>query len=408
MPSKPTAAILTIGTELVTGQRLDTNSTEIALALHAAGFTVTEMLSLGDDVAACARQLERLCAACELVIVTGGLGPTHDDITREGASHALKRPLLRDQSIAEGLLTVIARHRDPKAAEHILLQADILEDATVIPATTGTAPGQAAATPRGTLLLLPGPPHEMRPMLAAFLGEHHTGVPPVRLRCTGTTESDVQLAAQRALAGHRGVELTVLAAPAEVEVVLFDEGAGEEGLLAAGLAVEAALGDVCYSNDGASLAEVVVRRACAAGVRLACAESCTGGLIASALTDVAGASDVFTGGVVAYSNDLKIAALDVPPGLLAQFGAVSGETAAAMAEGIAALTGATYAVATTGIAGPGGGSYEKPVGLVWFGLVTPKGTSTSCRSFPGDRAGVRIRATRTALDLVRRALPEAQ
>ncbi len=404
MPGKPSAAILTIGTELVTGQRLDTNGAEIASALHTSGYVVTEILSLGDDAAGCAAHLARLCAACELVVVTGGLGPTHDDITREAASQALKRPLVRDSGIAEGLSAVIGRHRDPDAAGQVLLQADVLEGATVIPATTGTAPGQVAATPGGWLLLLPGPPREMRPMLAGFLGEHRPGVPPVRLRCTGTTESDVQLAAQRVLVGREGIGLTVLAAPMDVEVVLFDEGAGEGALSAAGCAIEKSLGNVCYSNDGASLAEVVVRLARTAGAKVACAESCTGGLIGAAITDIPGASDVFAGGIIAYSNDLKMAALDVPAPLLAQFGSVSGETASAMAEGAAGIAGATYAIATTGIAGPGGGSPDKPVGLVWFGLATPAGTSASSRTFIGDRTGVRIRATMTALDILRRAL----
>jgi nicotinamide-nucleotide amidase len=267
MPDRPSAAILTIGTEIVTGQRLDTNGAEIALALRFAGYTVSEMLSLGDDVAACSANLERLCSAYELVIVTGGLGPTHDDITREAASRALRRPLVRDPGIAEGLSAVIGRHRDPEAAEHVLLQADVLEGATIIPAT-GTAPGQVVKTAAGTLLLLPGPPREMRPMLSAFLGKRRAGAPPVRLRCTGTTESDVQLATQRALTGHDGVGLTVLAAPSEVEVVLFDEGAGERGLAAAGATAEEALGEFCYSNDGASLADVVVRLARSTGARM--------------------------------------------------------------------------------------------------------------------------------------------
>ncbi len=406
MPDKPSAAILTIGTELTTGQRLDTNGAEIASAVHVAGFTVSEMLSLGDDVVACSSHLERLCASCALVIVTGGLGPTHDDITREAASRALARPLVRDPGIAQGLSGIIGRHRDPEAAEHVLMQADVLDGATVIPATTGTAPGQIVPTPAGVLVLLPGPPREMRPMLSAFLGAERPGVPPVRLRCTGTTESDAQLAAQRVLADFDGVGLTVLAAPADVEVLLFDDEAGEAVLQSAGTAVRTALGDICYSNDGASLAETVIRLARASDARLASAESCTGGLIASALTDIPGASDVFSGGVVAYSNDLKTAALDVPAGLIARFGAVSAETAAAMAEGVRALTGSTHAIATTGIAGPAGGTAEKPVGLVWFGLAGPTGTATSSRVFPGDRAGVRTRATMTALDLLRRMFLE--
>ncbi|PKQ38742.1 MAG: hypothetical protein CVT59_01250 [Actinobacteria bacterium HGW-Actinobacteria-1] len=406
MPARAHAAIITVGTELVTGQRLDTNGAEIAAALLASNLDVIEMLSVADDVDRLATHLARLTAECAVVVVTGGLGPTHDDITREAASRALKRPLVRDDEIVRSLSGIVARHKEPDAAEHILTQADVIDGATVIMPTTGTAPGQVVPTPGGVLVLLPGPPSEMRPMLTSFLGTAHRARPPVRLRSTGITESDAQIAAQRVLSDAPGVGLTVLAAPADVEVVLFDEGAGPFELERLGALIRAELGDVCYSADGSSLGETVLALARERHARLACAESCTGGKIAAALTDVPGASDVFEGGVVSYSNELKSGVLDVPAGLLAQFGAVSEQAALAMASGVAALTHAEFAVATTGIAGPGGGTADKPVGLVWFGLQTPSGTSAVRREFFGDRAGVRTRATMFALDLLRRALLE--
>ncbi|PKQ21281.1 MAG: competence/damage-inducible protein A [Actinobacteria bacterium HGW-Actinobacteria-6] len=404
MPAKPFAAIVTVGTELVTGQRLDTNGAEIASALLVAGFAVVEMLSVADDAARLALHLKRLTDECAVVIVTGGLGPTHDDITRDAASHALRKPLLRDASIECALAGIISRHRHPDAAEQVLTQADIIEGATVIAPTTGTAPGQIIPTATGYLVLLPGPPSEMRPMLADFLNAHGSATPPVRLRSSGVSESDAQLAAQRVLGDRADVGLTVLAAPADVEVVLFDEGAGATELTRLGELVREALGDACYSSDGSSMAETVIRLARERGVRIACAESCTGGKIAAALTDVPGSSEVFLGGVVSYSNEMKVASLGVMKGSIAQHGAVSEEVARAMAIGAAGVTGSAFAVSTTGIAGPTGGTPEKPVGLVWFGIRTPSGVMCERREFFGDRDGVRTRATMYALNLLRQAL----
>ncbi|MHB1340183.1 MAG: nicotinamide-nucleotide amidohydrolase family protein [Coriobacteriia bacterium] len=397
------AAIVTVGTELVTGQRLDTNTSEIAFALLGAGYAVSEAVSVPDDIGVTAATLARLTATHPLVVVTGGLGPTHDDITREAAARALGRTLVRDPGLEDTLASFVARQVDPRTSVHVLRQADIVSGARVLPAIKGTAPGQVIDTAAGELVLLPGPPAEMRPILAAFIGNKAVRLGPVRLRCVGLTESDVQLRAQAVLGEAEGIGLTVLASPALVEAVLFDEGGGEATLSAAGDAVADALGDECYSRDGASLAEVVVRLARATGARIATAESCTGGMVAAALTDIPGASDVVVGGVVAYSNDVKMSALGVPAGLLAQYGAVSGETARAMAEGALGL-GATLAVSTTGVAGPSGGSPDKPVGLVWIATAGPTGSAGAPRRLMGDRAGIRTRATVYALDALRRAL----
>jgi nicotinamide-nucleotide amidase len=225
----------------------------------------------------------------------------------------------------------------------------------------------------------------------------------VDLGVTGLPESDVQLAAQRALEGLSGVGLTVLARPGDVRVLLLDEGARAAGLALARDAVAREIGDACYSVSGESLAERVVRACDSSGVAVATAESCTGGMVASAITDVPGASSVFLGSVVAYANSSKTDLLSVSPDILAKYGAVSEITACVMAEGARARFGADIAVSTTGVAGPGGGTLDKPVGLVWLAIATVQGTrATELRMGPADRAAVRSRATARALDLVRR------
>lgn len=400
-----TAAILTIGSELTEGLRIDTNSAEIARALSAAGLLVLELASVGDDIEVARRLIERLTAAHDVVVTTGGLGPTHDDVTREAASEALRKPLARDERLVETLSPGAARHHDPEAAEQVLRQADVLSGAEVIDATTGTAPGLVVGTPSGGVLaLLPGPPNEMRPMLRTLVGrfaEHRAR--PRQFGVTGMSESDTQVAAARALGDAPGVRLTVLARPGDVQVILLDEGAGDGALDTAAIAVRAALGDACYADDGSSLAASVVSMATAAEVTFAFAESCTGGLIAAAVTDVPGASACFLGGIVAYDDRVKRQVLEVDADVLERHGAVSEETARAMAEGVRAKTGADIAVSVTGIAGPGGGSADKPVGLVWFAVSTADGTRTIERRFSGGgRASVRDRASAFALDLVRR------
>lgn len=397
------SAILTVGTEITAGLRLDTNTRDIASALLRAGFVTAETVSLPDDVSLVADAISRLVAAYPLVVVTGGLGPTHDDITREAASRALSRPLHEDTSVAATLEPWVSRHTRPEAQAQVLTQALVLDGARVLPATVGTAPGQVVPTDSGgRLVLLPGPPFEMRPMLDAFLAEESGALAsPVELACTGMPESDAQIAAQRVLDRFPGVGLTILASPGDVHVVLFDQGAGAALLAEAAEAVAVELGDACYSRDGRTMAQVVLDAAIQKGVLVATAESCTGGLVSAALTAVPGSSAAFVGGVIAYANEVKIAELDVPPGLLAQYGAVSEETARAMAEGARARLGADLAVSVTGIAGPDGGTADKPVGTVWFGIAHAEGSFAVSKRIAGDRAGVRTRATMAALDLLR-------
>lgn len=398
------AAVIAVGTELTSGLHVDTNGPEVARELESAGLRVDLISSVPDDEHAIASALASALTRHALIVVTGGLGPTHDDVTRDAAARALDLTLQADPEIAGALRQVTSRHRESGATAQVLRQAEVLSGATVLTPELGTAPGQVVAAGDALVVLLPGPPREMRPMLRTLLtaAERHESVR--TLRTAGLTETDVQLRVQRALSGTSGIELTVLATPALVDVVLRDRGASPDGLEHAATAVRAALGTAWYGDGEVTLAEAVLRIAGAAGMTIAVAESCTGGSVAAALTDVPGASAVFLGGAVTYADDAKSSLLGVDPALLATRGAVSAPAAEAMATGVRKRLGADIAAAITGIAGPGGGSADKPVGTVWFAVASADSTTSEVRHFFGDRHGVRTRATVTALDLLRQAL----
>lgn len=412
MAQRRSAAIVTIGSELVEGLRVDTNTAEIARDISRFGFRVDEAISVGDDEAVLARTLERLVAIHALVVVTGGLGPTHDDVTRDAAAAALGVSMEADPDLTAFLQPFLSRHKDPRSAAQVLTQAFVLDGAEVVPPTTGTAAGQVVPTPAGTLVLLPGPPREMRPMLSHVL-ERFTAerAQPRELGVSGMPESDVQHAAQTALAAFEGIQLTVLAKPGDVRVILLDEGAGESALDRAAHDIAEQIGEACYSVDGSTLAETIVREATTRGVRIAVAESCTGGRIAAALTDVPGSSATFLGGAVTYSNESKTRLLSVDPADLAQYGAVSRQVAQSMAAGALRVFGSDVAVSVTGVAGPEGGSADKPVGTVWFGVASRIDGDTESQSHVlwtgASREAIRARATSLALSLVRREVLRA-
>ena len=410
MSRTPLAAIVTVGSELTEGLRIDSNMALIAREISGLGFRVTEAVSVGDDVVHLSLVLRRLTTQCELVVTTGGLGPTHDDVTREATALALGLELHEDKEIAAWLAGFARRHVEAASRDAVLTQAQVLTGAKVLTPRTGTAPGQDVPTPAGRLILLPGPPHEMSEMLErALAGYTRSMASPRDLGVTGMPESDVQLAAQRALAGREDITLTVLARPGDVRVLLIDAGAGQLGLDEMAAAVAAELGAACYTTAGGTLAEETVALLTRRSMTLSTAESCTGGLVSAALTDVPGVSDVFLGGIVSYANSVKSGILEVPDGLLAQFGAVSEQTAAAMAEGVRKITGSDIAVSVTGVAGPGGGTPEKPVGLVWFAISHGGGTDVfELRFLGGSRDSLRARATAKALDIVRRHLLDAE
>lgn len=403
MGERPPAAVVTVGTELVAGLRQDTNATEVCAALTEAGYRVRVAVTLGDDPSSLECTLRELCSEHAIVVTTGGLGPTHDDVTREAAAAALGLTMARDPRLVELLAPIAARHADSEAAGQIDRQADVIAGSRVLRPVSGTAPGQIIPTPAGVLVLLPGPPSEMRLMLALALQDAESGVASVSLGVAGMPESDAQVLAERALSGVKGVRLVVLASPGDVRLVLLDDGGGLGALQQAREAVAEALGDACYG--GASLAETVLSLARERGLTLAVAESCTGGLLAGALTDVPGSSDVFAGGVVAYADQAKTGLLGVDPALLEAHGAVSEQVSRAMAEGVLGRLEADLAVAITGIAGPSGGSPEKPVGLVWFALAGSGGTRSESRVIHGDRERVRARAVTAALNLMRVRIP---
>lgn len=399
------AAVVTVGSELTTGARVDTNTAEISRELRVRDLRVREAVSVGDDIADLSSTLQRLLERHDVVVVTGGLGPTHDDITREAAAAALGTTLERDPRLENLLEPISLRHESDDAKRRTFLQADVLPGARIIDPATGTAPGQVIERGKSTLILLPGPPREMAPMLPdALAGFPPLGFATAELGVAGLTESDAQIAVSRELAAFdEGLEFTVLARPGDVRVLLSSAEVNAPRLGEAVERIALALGEHCYSTTGESLAEAVVGAAKASSATLATAESCTGGLVASAVTGVPGASAVFAGGVVTYSNESKTEFAGVSPDTLTEHGAVSTETAAEMARGVRVRTGADIAVAVTGIAGPDGGTEDKPVGTVCFAIDGPVGCATDARWFPGNRDMVRERATAFALDLLRKS-----
>lgn len=394
------AAIIAIGSEMLLGIRIDTNSSEIAQALTDHGFRVESIQVLGDDPAPLAAAVREAASRFDLVVIGGGLGPTHDDVTRRAVADALDLPLVRTPELVELLRRFPFAPDDPGALFYV--QADLVSGAEALPPVTGTAPGQLITGPVGDILLLPGPPREMRPLLARYLERfEESRLALSEVTVVGLSESAVM---ERIIdLVDDDIELTLLASTGSVQVVLFDSD-GNDHLGPSAERIVRELGDHVVSTRGASLAETVLDLARDAGVTIGTVESCTGGMVASALTGIPGSSDVFLGGLVTYSNEAKRTLLGVGESTLAEHGAVSAQTAQEMAEGGGSRLGSDLTVAVTGIAGPGGGSDAKPVGTVWFGVRFRGAAYTDLVRFHGNREVVRERATAHALDLMRRAI----
>jgi len=404
--------ILTIGNEILLGETLDTNMAEIARGLVEAGADVSGHLTIGDEVGAIARAVRDALAGADAVIVTGGLGPTPDDVTQEGIAEALSVALHVDEEI-------VARVRERfrrigrTMPEINVRQAEVPDGAVVLPNPVGTAPGLRMESGRAILYVLPGVPSEMRAILEASVlpeirARSQAPAPVIHLvRTAGIPESEI---AERlaALGGVAGLSLAFLPDPSfGVDLRFVFRGTPEperaDALALARRSLGEAIYTECHGARSAVTLEVALGEALRArGATIALAESCTGGLIAKRVTDVAGSSDYFLGGFVTYANDAKIRDLGVDPALLAEHGAVSEPVARAMAEGARTRFGATYGLSVTGIAGPGGGTPEKPVGLVWLGLATPDGVQARRLQVPGDRRWVRARTAQLALDWLRR------
>lgn len=411
------ASIIAVGSEMLTPLRADTNSLYITERLNELGIEVVAKAIVGDSPEELGLLLQHALTRADLVVLSGGLGPTDDDVTREVVAARLGRPLEEDPSITARIQARFAA-RGWTMPELNRRQALVPRGATVLPNANGTAPGLWIETGDRVVVLLPGPPRELKPMIDAVVaGPLAARVGGERLarrivRVTGRTESHVEELMQplyRAWAAQSNpVAATILAALGQIElhltVRLADAGAAAVTLDAAVGAVVAALGRDVYSTDGRAIEEVVGALLAARGYRIALAESCTGGLATSRLTDVPGSSAYVERAVVAYSNEAKQEWLGVPADLLAGHGAVSEPVALAMASGVRERARVDVGVGITGIAGPGGGSAEKPVGMVCFAVAWPGGTRVRTVRFIGGREQVKGQSTHAALDLVRRVL----
>ena len=350
----------------------------------------------------------------EIVIFTGGLGPTLDDITREMVSETLGRPLLLNSSILEGLE---ARYRQVglKMTENNRRQAMVPKGAIPINNPNGSAPGLFLKEGKTLIFLLPGPPLELEPMMATAVMElirknKHTSRQFFRhLKVAMEAESSVDFRVSPIYTSYPEIQTTILSSPGNIDLYFYwrgeaDEKVAEEQLKELTERVSAELGDSVFANREEELEEVVGRMLSSKGLTLTTAESCTGGMIGKMLTDVSGSSSFYLGGVVSYSDDLKIELLGVSEETLKRFGSVSEEVTSQMATDVRKRAGADLGLSVTGIAGPAGGTSDKPVGLIFVGLSNADQTRVTKSQFVGPRATVRLRTSRFALDRVRRSL----
>jgi nicotinamide-nucleotide amidase len=408
------AEILAIGSELLGPLRAETNSLWLTERLLDAGIEVAARVTLADDIGLLESAFRVALSRADVVIATGGLGPTADDLTREAAAAAAGCPLRRDPSIVEALRARFARYGRVMSPTNEK-QADVLAGALALPNARGTAPGQELEHEGRVLFLLPGPPGEMKPMfdeqvlprLRARAGETRVVRRRV-LRIASMPESEVDEIAAPVYSRFENPKTTILGAVGQVELHLVAQGDGaadaDSRIEELALALRAALPGRIFSEDGRDLPQAVVGLLRERGLTLALAESCTGGLLASRITDVPGASAVLERAFVTYSNRSKVEEAGVPSSLLETHGAVSEETAAALAAGAMKAAQADVGVGITGIAGPDGGTDEKPVGLVFVAIDGPAGTRVRRSVFPGGRERVRFQATQVALEMLRRGL----
>ena len=402
------ALILAVGSELLRPGCRETHSERITPVLESAGLEVESRRVVSDDPREIAEALVEARRRPRLILVTGGIGPTRDDRTREALSEALERPLRRDPAAQRTLRAWCRRHRIPCTRDQAR-QALAPEGTEIVKNPIGSAPGIWVADERGAILVLPGIFGEMWRMLQDLLPRlRRLGAGPIAtatLRTAGKGESRVDRRIARVVRRFPEVEVTTLASPGEITIQLRARGPRAPGLVRRCRdAVARRLGGDLVSASGERLEEVVFRLLSRRRWTLSVAESCTAGLVSARLTSVPGSSRVFLAGAVCYNDRAKTRILSVSEEILHRHGAVSRSTALAMARGVAALTGSRIAVAVTGIAGPGGGSPRKPVGTVHWAVVGPGGYRTLHRLLPGDREKVRSHSAAIALDLVRRTL----
>jgi nicotinamide-nucleotide amidase len=406
--------IIAVGSELLVFGRTETNSLLIASRLVSLGFSVPRKFVTADSEVEILECLSLALARSDVVLLTGGLGPTNDDVTRESVARFLDRALVEDPEILR-TLEQRARQFRFSLTPNNRRQAQVPEGATVLPNANGTAPGLCLESDGKLVFLLPGPPRELTPMLdeqvLPLIRRHFPTKPSLnrRLKVAGEAESRVDHRIGKIYQAYPEVETTILSSPGIISLYFTWKGNGDEArghriLEELVGRIEEALGKSVYSHEEESLSEALGRLLRSRALTLAAAESCTGGMLGELITEVPGSSDYFLGSVVTYSNQAKAGLLGVNPQKIAQLGAVSGEVAEQMATGARDALGASIAVSTTGIAGPGGGTEEKPVGTVYLGLSTAKETRSKKLFLPGNREAVRLRSCNLALDWIRREI----
>jgi nicotinamide-nucleotide amidase len=411
------AEIVAIGSELLTPFKQDTNSLSLTGKLNELGVSVDFKTVVGDRHSDLVNVIRTALARAEITVLMGGLGPTEDDLTREATAEALGLELKRDPEIVDWLRARFASRRI-KMAENNLKQADVITGAEVLKNPRGSAPGQflqAEFQGKGKIImLLPGPPREIHPMFEEeCLVRLRRLLPPQQiatrlLKIALIPESEADRRAAPIYTKYPDIETTILAARGEIHLHLRAQAAtleqAQEKVDVLASQLEDEFDDFIFSTKGENLEQIVGYYLQMREETLSVAESCTGGMVSQRITSVPGSSRYFLGGAVVYDNSLKSSLADVPPLMIAEHGAVSGEVAAALAEGIRKRCKSSLGVGVTGVAGPGGGTEAKPVGLVFHAISDGKSTDIVERHFPGDRDLIRQWATTQALDLVRRKL----
>ncbi|MBI1748008.1 MAG: competence/damage-inducible protein A [Acidobacteria bacterium] len=409
------AEIIAIGSELLGPERLDTNSLYITECLNALGITVHVKTIVGDEAETLDQTIQAALGRSDIIIATGGLGPTEDDITREAFARALGRELVLNQAILDSLVQRFSKYAF-KMPENNARQAMVLSGATALNNPKGTAPGIWAEERDRIIILLPGPPREMKSML------DHEVLPRLQaragdrclvrhiLKVAGLTESMTDSLVAPVYTTYTNVATTILASPGQIELHLSAAGDTREQAETHMAPLEAQIAEILgphlYSRQGESLEEVVAKALTAHHATLAAAESCTGGLLSERLTQRPGSSNYFHGGLICYSNESKVELCGVAESLLKEKGAVSAEVAEAMAQGVMRVYHTTIGLGITGVAGPSGGTTDKPVGLVFLALAHDEKISHKRYLFPGDREIIRFLASQGALDMIRREFLE--
>lgn len=414
----PRAVVVLTGSELVRGDKADANGAFLGRELTRLGLEPSRVVVVGDDPGELGRAVREALEA-DVCVLSGGLGPTHDDRTVETLAREAGLRLVVDErlereieAVSRGVARRLGRPYGDFAAG-VRKQALLPEGALAL-GLAGTAPAVLVERDGRIAVALPGPPNELRRLwprvveAEPFARVAAAAERPAHaiLRLFGPSESAVARVLEEEGGEGDGVEITVCAQDLEIRVDVFAHGGGSDRAAAVAAAVRGRFGAEVFAEDERTVAQLVLEGCRALGLTLATAESCTGGLVAARLTDVPGASDVFLGGIVSYADEAKRTRLGVPAETLARHGAVSAETAAVMAEGARRELGADAAVAVTGIAGPGGGTEEKPVGLVFVHAESPLGGSARRMHLPGDRDAVRTRATAVALHTLRQLLAQ--